>query len=319
MMQLSDVLSYTLVHATLRSTAPILLATIAAVISKQANIINMGIEGIMLFGAYTGYVVGYFTRSWVAGVLASVAVGTLLGMLVGCAHLKFKAHILVVGFAVNMLALAMTRFMLQQIFGVSGALVLPDPVSLPTIHIAALESSPVLSSLFSDYCFMEPIAILLVIALWLVLYKTSVGLHLRSVGLNEPSAMTAGIDIGRNKFMAITQSGLFAGLAGAYLSMGYSTMFVENMTNGRGYMALAAMNFGSGNPLFAMGGALIFGFMDSIGARLQSFGFPSQFVLMIPYVTTVVVLTIAMVSARRKEKAMILKQYRDGEKTVQTS
>lgn len=318
-MKISDVLSYTLVHATLRSTTPILLATIAAVISKQANVINMGIEGIMLFGAYTGYVVGYFTRSWMIGVLTSILVGTVLGALVGCAPLRFKAHILVVGFAINMLALGMTRFMLQQIFGVSGALVLPDPVSIPTIHIAALEGNPVLSSLFSDYCFLEPVAILLVIAVWWVLYKTSIGLHLRSVGLNEPSAMTAGINIGRNKFVAITLSGMFAGLAGAYLSMGYSTMFVENMTNGRGYMALAAMNFGSGNPLFAMGGALIFGFMDSIGARLQSFGFPSQFVLMIPYVTTVVVLTIAMVSARRKEKAMILKQYRDGEKTVQTS
>ena len=157
-MKISDVLSYTLVHATLRSTTPILLATIAAVISKQANVINMGIEGIMLFGAYTGYVVGYFTRSWMIGVLASILVGTVLGALVGCAHLRFKAHILVVGFAINMLALGMTRFMLQQIFGVSGALVLPDPVSIPTIHIAALEGNPVLSSLFSDYCFLEPVA-----------------------------------------------------------------------------------------------------------------------------------------------------------------
>lgn len=318
-MQLSDVLSYTLIHATLRSTTPILLATVAAVISKQANVINMGIEGIMLFGAYTGYVVGYFTRSWALGLLCSVLLGTLLGMLVGCAHLRFKAHILVVGFAINMLALGVTRFMLQQIFGVSGALVLADPVSLPTLHIAALESYPVLSSLFSDYCFLEPLSILLVVLVWLVLYKTSAGLHLRSVGLNEASAVTAGIDIKRSKFIAITLSGAFAGLAGAYLSMGYSTMFVENMTNGRGFMALAAMNFGSGNPLFAMGGALIFGFMDSIAARLQSFGFPSQFVLMLPYLTTVLVLTIAMVNAGRKEKSMLLKQYRNGGRTVQNA
>lgn len=317
MMELSDVLSYTLVHATIRSSTPIVLATIAAVISKQANVINMGIEGIMLFGAYTGYVVGYFTRSWMLGLLSSVLLGTLLGMLVGAAHLRFKAHILVVGFAVNMLALGLTRFMLQQAFHVSGALVLPDPVSLPTLRIPALEGSPVLSSLFSGYCFLEPLAIVLVLATWFVLYKTSAGLHLRSVGLNEPSAITAGIDIGRTKFAAITLSGLFAGLAGAYLSMGYSTMFVENMTNGRGFMALAAMNFGGGNPILAMGGGLIFGFMDSVASRLQSFGFPSQFVLMLPYLTTVLVLTIAMVSARRKEKNMVLKQYRDGRKSVQ--
>ena len=307
-MKLIDVLSYTLIHTTIRSSTPIMLAAIAAVVSKQANIVNMGIEGTMLFGAYVGYVVGNLSGSWMLGVLAAIGVGMLIGVLVGAAHLRFQAHILVVGFAVNMMALALTRFLLQQTFKLSGALVLPNPVSIPSIHIAAFEENPVLKSLFSGYNILEPLSIVLVVATWFVLYKTSTGLHLRSVGLHEASAETAGIQIKRTRFIAIVISCMVAGLAGAYLSMGYSTMFVENMTNGRGFMGLAAMNFGSGHPIYAMCGALIFGFTDGIASRLQSYGFPARLLLMLPYLTTVLVLTIAMVRTKRKEKSALYKQ-----------
>lgn len=307
-MHFFDVITYTLFHTMIRSSTPVILAAIAAVISKQAKVINIGIEGTMLFGAYFGYVVGNASQSWVLGVLTGMIVGILLGVIVGMAHLKFKAHILVVGFAINMLALAMTRFLLQQTYNVSGALILPNPVSIPSINLAFLQNYPVLESLFSGYCIIELIAIVLVILTWFVLYRTSMGLHLRSVGLHELAAETAGIKIVRMRFIAITISGLFSGLAGAYLSMGYSTMFVENMTNGRGFMALAAMNFGSGNPIWAMFGALIFGFTDAVALRLQSYGFPAQLLMMLPYIVTVMVLAIAMLRARRKEKKTMLKQ-----------
>ncbi len=310
-MELSHIISITLIHTTIRSATPIILCAIAAVISRQAAVVNMGIEGMMLFGAFTGYVAGYFSRSWMVGVLAGMAVGAALGAVMAAAHLRFKAHILVVGFAVNMLALAFTRFLLQQIFGLSGALVLPNPVSIPSIEIAALEGYPALRSLFSGYCIIEPLALALVFAVWFVLYKTSMGLHLRSVGLHEASAETAGIPVLKTRFIAIVVSGLFAGLAGAYLSMGYATMFVENMTNGRGFMGLAAMNFGSGHPVFAMCGALIFGFTDTISSRLQSFGFPSQLLLILPYVITVLVLSLAMIRSVKREKALLLRQSID--------
>lgn len=307
-MRLFDVLTYTLFHTTIRSSTPIVLASVAAVVSKQANIVNMGIEGTMLFGAYFGYVAGNMAHSWVIGVLAGMLAGLVIGLIIAAAHLKFKAHILVVGFAINMLALALTRFMLQQTFQLSGALMLPDPVSIPSIHIAALEGRPVLQSLFSGYCIIEPLAIVLVVLTWFVLYKTSTGLHLRSVGLHEASAQTAGIEIVRTRFVAIVISCVFAGLAGAYLSLGYSTMFVENMTSGRGFMALAAMNFGSGHPIYAMCGALIFGFTDAVATRLQSYGFPAQLLMMTPYLMTVLALTVAMIRTKRKEKRAILKQ-----------
>lgn len=296
----NGIFTYQLIHATLRSSTPIIWATIAAVICKQANIMNIGLEGIMLFGAFTGITVSYATGSWALGLLGAVIVGIIVSAIIGAAHLKYDAPILVVGFSINLFALGLTRFLLQQIYGQVGAYTPSNPISLPVITISAFKDSPVLSSLFSDYSILEPLAIIMVLALWFVLYKTTRGLRLRSVGLNEMAARTAGINVVRTKYTAIVLSGVFAGIAGAHLSMGYSTMFVENMTNGRGFMALAAMNFGGGNPISALIGCLVFGFSDSLGARLQSTGFPSQFILMIPYVVTVVVLTFAMVSQVQK-------------------
>jgi len=175
----------------------------------------------------------------------------------------------------------------------------------------------VLSSLFSDYSILEPLAVVMVFVLWFILYKTTRGLRLRSVGLNEMAARTAGINVVRTKYLAIVLSGVFAGIAGAHLSMGYATMFVENMTNGRGFMALAAMNFGGGNPISALLGCLVFGFSDSLGSRLQSTGFPSQFILMIPYAVTVLVLTFAMISQQSKSSAKkIIKEAINIDKSI---
>lgn len=300
---LSSILTYSLFHATIRMSTPIALATMAAVVSRQGGITNIGIEGIMLFGSYFGFVGAYLSGSWLLGVLASVLAGLLASLIIGVVHLKYGTHIFVIGFAINMLALGATRFLLQQTFGVSGALLVDKPVTLPVVRLAAAEGNPVTASLFSGYSLFELLAPVLVFVVWYVLYRTAAGLRLRSVGLHVPAAQTAGIDVRRAKMGAILLSGVFAGMAGAHLSMGYSSMFVENMTNGRGFMALAAANFGGGNPLYAYLGCLVFGFSDSIAIRLQSTGIPAQFVLMIPYLVTVVVLTGAMLSHLRRSEA----------------
>ena len=302
----SGILTYSLFHATVRMSTPIALATMAAVVSRQGGITNIGIEGIMLFGSYFGFVGAYLSGSWVLGLLASVLAGLLASLIIGVVHLKYGTHIFVIGFAINMLALGATRFLLQQTFGVSGALLVEKPVTLPIVRLAAAEGNPITASLFSGYSLFELLAPLLVFVVWYVLYRTAAGLRLRSVGLHVPAAQTAGIDVRRAKMSAILLSGVFAGMAGAHLSMGYSSMFVENMTNGRGFMALAAANFGGGNPLYAYLGCLVFGFSDSIAIRLQSTGIPAQFVLMIPYLVTVVVLTGAMIGhLRRSERTRI--------------
>lgn len=306
---LNSIFTWSLLHATLRTSTPIILATMAAVISRQGGITNIGIEGIMLFGAYFGFVSAQATGSWMIGVVASILVGLLASFVIGLVHLKYNTHIFVIGFAINMLAIALTRFLLQQTYGISGALLISNPVTLPSLRLAAAEQNPVTASLFSGYSLLEPLAPLLMLALWYVLYRTAAGLRLRSVGLHEPAAQTAGIDIRRMKMSALLLSGVFAGIAGAHLSMGYSSMFVENMTNGRGFMALAATNFGGGNPLYVLMGCLVFGLSDSIAIRLQSTGVPAQFVLMIPYLATVAILTGVMIThLRRSDTARIAKR-----------
>lgn len=299
---ISNVFNYTLIHATIRASTPIMIASIAAIVSKQADIFNIAIEGIMLFGAFTAMAVSFSFGSWILGLGASIIVGLLVAAIIGIAYIKYKGNIVVIGISINLLALAVTRFLLQNIYGVSGSLIAPGLKPLPRLNIAAFENNPVLKSLFSGYSLFEILGFVMVIVMWFVLYKTIWGLRLRSVGLYDQAAKTAGIDVNKKRFQAILLSGVFAGIAGAHLSLGYSTMFTENMTNGRGFMAIAAMNFGNGNPIGALMGCLIFGFSDSVGARLQSYGVPSQLILLIPYVVTVAVLGTAMANFLRRER-----------------
>jgi ABC-type uncharacterized transport system permease subunit len=301
---LTSIIDYSIIHATIRASTPILLAAFSAVITQQANILNVGVEGIMLMSAFMAVYVSFLTGSWILAVVAAVAVGVLVAVIIGLAHLKYKGDIFAVGMTVNLLVLALTRFLLQKLLKASGSFYSADIAPLPKIHFSFLEKSPVLNSIFNNYSLMEILIIPVVLLMWFVLYKTIWGLRTRSIGLNEEAAETAGINTYKRKFQVILLSGVIGGLAGAHLSLGYSNMFVENMTNGRGFMGVAAMFFGNANPIFTTVGCFIFGFADSIGARLQAYGFPSQFVLMIPYLSTVIILAISIISKQRKNKKM---------------
>jgi len=300
--RIASIFDYTLIHATIRSSTPILLAALSAVITQQANILNVGVEGIMLFGAFTAVCVSFFTGSWILAVLAAMAVGVLVSTIIGFAHLKYKADVFAVGTVINMLAIALTRFLLNTILKSSGSFYSAEIVPIPTINIRFLEKIPVLDSLFNKYSLFEVLGIVIVFILWYALYKTVWGLRIRSVGLNPMAAETAGLNVFKAKFQVILISGMLGGMAGAHLSLGYSKLFAENMTNGRGFMGVAAMFFGGANPVFAWIGSLIFGLADSIGARLQAYGLPSQFILMIPYIATIAILTISLASRIRQER-----------------
>lgn len=300
---LSKVFDYTLIHATIRASTPILFAALSACLTQQADILNVGIEGIMLTSAFMAVAISHTTGSWVLAILAAVIVGVIISWIIGVAHLKYKADVFAVGTVINMLALAVTRFLLNEWLGTSGSFYSKDLNTIPRISIGFLSKNKVLDSIFNNYSLFELLGFLLIAFLWFILYKTVWGLRVRSVGLNPMASETAGINSYKTKFKVVLLSGILGGLAGAHLSLGYSNLFVENMTNGRGFMGVAAMFFGGMNPVFAWIGTLLFGFADSVGSRLQAYGMPSQFILMIPYIATIVVLTISMVvSIRRKEK-----------------
>lgn len=302
------IFNVSLIYATFRSATPIIFAALCAAITQQANILNIGTEGIMLVGAFTAVSVSYASGSWVLGVLAAMVAGSLIAMIMALGHIRYNSEICAIGMGVNMFAIAITKFLLSTIFHTNGAFSNPDIKPIPRLHMPFLENVPVLGTLLNDWSITEWFAIVLIILLQFFFYKTVWGLRLRAVGQFPEAAKTAGIRVNAVKYQAMLISGLIGGLAGAHLSLGYSTQFIENMTNNRGFMGVAAMYFGGANPVLTALGCLLFGFADSIGARLQAYGIPSQFVLMMPYIVTVAVLavsTIAKMSADRKRQSSL--------------
>lgn len=299
---MSDILDITLIYATIRSATPILFAALCATITQQADILNIGTEGIMLTSAFVAVLTSFMTGSWLFAIVCAIFSGIVIAMIMAVANIKYNAHICAVGIAVNMFALAITKFGLKQFLGTSGTFNSPEIVPIPKIHIAAFDNIPFLNQVFNNWCVTEVFGLVMVAVMWFLLFRTVWGLRVRCVGRLPMAAETAGINVKMMKYQVMIISGVMGGLAGAHLSLGYSQMFADNMTNGRGFMGVAAMNFGAQNPILVWVGTLIFGFMDSLGARLQAYGLPSQFILMLPYVFTIVVLALAMWSKTKKDQ-----------------
>lgn len=291
---MNNILDVSLIYATVRAATPILFAALCATITQQADILNIGTEGIMLTSAFVAVLTSFMTESWVLGIVAAMVSGIGIAMIMAVAHIKYNAHICAVGIAVNMFALAITKFGIKQFLGTSGTFSNPKIAAIPRIHIAVFDNIPILNAVFNNWCVTEVFGIIMVIVLWFLLFRTIWGLRLRCVGRLPMAAETAGINVRKMKYEVMVISGILGGLAGAHLSLGYSQMFAENITNGRGFMGVAAMNFGNMNPVFVWIGTLIFGFIDSMGARMQAYGLPSQFILMLPYIFTILVLVLAM-------------------------
>lgn len=302
-MDLGTIFDYTLIYSTIRASTPILFATLAAVITQQGDILNIGVEGIMLVSAFSAVLVSYFTSNWLLGIAAAMIVGVIMAMIMAVASIEYNADITAIGMAINMLALAVTKFGIKQFLGTTGSFTDPKIAGIPRLRFGFLEKYKYLNGIFNNWSLMEVIGILMVLILTFVLYHTVWGLRLRSVGRLPMAAETAGINVKSIKYQIMAISGVLGGLAGAHLSIGYSKMFIENMTNGRGFMGVAAMFFGGANPVLAWVGSLLFGLIDSIGGRLQAYGWPSQFVLMLPYIITILVLSVSLWrSAKRREK-----------------
>lgn len=299
---LTSVFDYSLIYAMIRASTPILFAALAAVITQNADILNIGTEGIMLTGAFVAVCVNYYTGSWLLAILLAMIAGVFVSLIMAVGRIRFNADICAIGTAINMLALAFTKFGIKQWLGTYGTFTNPKLIPIPKIQIPVFAANPVLNKLLNNWSLMEVVGIITVFYMWFVLYRTTWGLHLRAVGQFPMAAETAGINVRSMKYQVMIFSGLLGGMAGAHLSTGYSQMFTENMTNGRGFMGVAAMFFGSMNPVWTWIGCLLFGLTDSIGSRLQAYGLPNQFILMLPYVITILVLTVSMRSKLIREQ-----------------
>ena len=278
--------------AALRSTTPVLLATLGAIISSRAGCSNIALEGIMLSAAFTGVVVSAFVQNAWVGLLAALLMGFLMSNILAYFALKLKSNIIISGIALNMLASGGTIFALYCITGEKGASTKLHSLKLPFVSLPGIKDIPVVGQILSGQHILTYCSLILVVVIWVMFQYTTLGMHIRAVGESPEAAEALGIPVTRIKYVAIVLSGILTAMGGAFLSMGYVGLFSSGMTSGRGYIALATEAIAGGNAFIGFLASLLFGFCDSLSNYLQDSNLPLQFVQLMPYLIVVVVYTI---------------------------
>ncbi len=275
---MADLLTISLIFSTIRLATPLILAALGGLFSERSGVINIALEGMMLAGAFTAAAVTYATGNPWVGLVAAIAAGILVALIHAVACIRYKADQVVVGTAINIMMIGLPGFLSGALFLSSG--------STPPLRIDQLiPRAPIVA------------AFVFVPITWYVLYRTPFGLRLRAVGENPAAADAAGIDVSRIRYSGVLLSGALAAIGGAYLSIGQSSLFTRNMTSGRGFIALAALIFGKWRPAQTLLACLFFGFTEAITIQMQGVvklpsgeDIPVQFIQMVPYVLTIVVL-----------------------------
>ncbi len=285
----------------LRVMTPLLLAALGVLISDRAGVLNIGMEGMMLSGALVGVLASAWTGIPFVGLLAAIACGALLGALMAGAINGLGTHFIITGIALNLAAASATTLGLYLATGdkgMSGAL---QSGVLPSLHIPLVRDMPILGPMLSGHHMLTYAAILSVPVVSIMLARTPFGLHIRAVGADAKAAATAGVSRNRTQLYALMLSGVFGGAAGAYLSMGYVSWFAQNMTAGRGFIAIAAEVMGMGTAWGTFAAAAVLGIAETTAITMQALGLPNELMQMIPYIVPVIVLTVY--AARRQAKA----------------
>jgi ABC-type uncharacterized transport system permease subunit len=285
-----DNLLTALIASMVTMALPLLLAALGELIAERAGIINIGLEGLILIGAFVALVTALFSGSAALGIAAAVVAGALFGAGLAFIVVSRRANQVVAGAALNLLAIGITGVAYRAIFGVTGsALTIPGAAVWP---IPLLSDLPVLGSTLFSQTALGYAAFALVPCLGFVLARTIPGLKLRMVGENPRAAETQGVDVARTRTLALILCGALAAAGGAYLAVGYAKTFVEGMSAGRGFIALAIVIVGRRLPFGVLLAALFFGLATALQFHFQALGLavPFQFFLMLPYVLTLVVL-----------------------------
>ena len=296
---MKDILTFGLILSTIRTATPLILAALGGMFSERSGVINIALEGKMLAGAFTAAAVTYAADEklhmgnaspWL-GLLAAMLAGLFIAAIYAVTCIRYKADQVVSGAAINILMFGIPGFLSGAFFLSSGS-----TPQLPKAHLIPL--TPVF------------IAFGMVCVSWYVMYRTPFGLRLRAVGEKPEAADAAGVSVNRVRYSGVLLAGVLAGIGGAYLSIGQSSLFTRNMTAGRGFIALAALIFGKWRPVQTMLACLLFGFTEALSTQMQGVvklpsgeDIPVQFIQMVPYVLTIVVLA-GFIGSSRPPKAL---------------
>ena len=289
---ISNVFTLSLIYSTLRVSVSIIYAGMGEMITERSGVLNIGLEGIMLMGAFSAAIVTYFTTNPWIGLASAAVVGVLIALIFAFIAITLKAQQAIAGLAIFLLGVGLSGYLLQIIFKHGGNS--PMVPTLPIIHFAFLENIPVLGPIFNDHSVLMFPALLLPLFLHFFFYNTPWGTWLRAAGENPKALAVVGVDPVKVRYLATMAGGFFAGIGGAYLSISQTSLFSENMVAGRGFIALSAVIFGNVRPGGVFLATVFFGFMDALQITLQTVipdrMIPREVFMALPYVLTVLFL-----------------------------
>jgi general nucleoside transport system permease protein len=277
-------------QAALQFSALLLLPALGGVISERSGVTNIAMEGMMLTGAYAGVMTALSTHSLLVGVLGAIIAGGFMAFIHAIVSINFKANQIVSGIAINIAALGLTNYLLFVQTGGQGVPSLASSLRLPVVTWGPLAKIPFLGPILFQQNIIFYVALLILLGIQFLLFRTNIGLRIRAVGEHPQAADTAGVNVRLVRYLCVISSGLLSGLAGAFLALGISGIFISDMTAGIGYIALAAMIFGKYIPLGAAGACLIFGLGEALSVRLQDTNISPNLLSTLPYILTLIAL-----------------------------
>lgn len=291
--------------AILRAATPILFATLAAAIAAKSGITNMALEGIMLFSALFGVIFSSLTSSAWLGLVITIAIGGLIGLVLAFFVLNLKTDEILAAIAINLTATGGTVLILVAFSGDRGVSSSIRSVSAPDITIPLIDKIPFIGDVLSGQNVLTWLALLAVVLLHLFLYKTPLGLSIRAVGENKDAAESVGISSRKVQYIALIISGALAAMGGFYLSGGYMNMFTKDMSGGRGFIALAAASMGGNTPVGGFLVSLLFGVAQALANIMQLTSLmPYEIILMVPYLTTLIGLGVYYYAQKKKKERL---------------
>jgi len=288
----------------IRLATPYLYAAIGETLGQRSGVLNLGVEGIMLMGAFSGFYVVFLTNNYWLGLLAAIIVGGLMGLATAFINVTLQANQGISGIGIFLFGLGMSDLLFQKLVNnvetVSG---------FPEIHIPFLSDIPIIGEIFFNQTIIVYGAYLMVPLAWFLLNKTTLGLKIQSVGENPAAADTLGVSVSTVRYFTVTIGGILSGVAGASLSIALLNVFQQNLTNGIGFIAVALVYFGGWRPLGVLFGSLLFSMINSLQIWVQVLGIPipSDIAIMLPYILTILVLVAS--SGRFRQPSALTKPY----------
>ena len=288
----------------IRQTSPILLVALCAGVCSKVKVFNIALEGTLLISAFFAFLTQYFVRNIWLSVLVAMAVAMTVTFIMSFFIVKLKGQPMIVGMAINTFALGFTTFLLSMVFNTKGTVTDPTLKGLPKVTLPVIKDIPVVSTMFSSLTIIDYAAFVLAVVMYVIMYKTVIGFRLRAIGVNKSAASSLGVNVERYQIVATTLSGSMIGLAGCLLSLGSVTLFIQNISAARGYVALAANNLCQGHPLGCLLSSALFGFTKALAQVLQNTAIKQQLLECIPYIATIVAMAVYNAIAKRRARGL---------------